>query len=151
MGYSTEFSGKIMIDPPLNTAEMQYLMDFSESRRMKTLGGCYSITSEDNDDVIDYNKPPDNQPGLWCDFVPLSDTELGWNGSEKTYDAIDWIEFIIEHFLKKNAHAQRSGDRLFESFQFNHVCNGKIVAQGEDPDDRYVILVKDNKVTVRYL
>jgi hypothetical protein len=43
------------------------------------------------------------------------------------------MSYIIEHFLKPNAHASSTGDPQFAGFTFDHVCNGTIEAQGEDP------------------
>jgi hypothetical protein len=58
------------------------------------------------------------------------------------------MSYIINHFLQHNAHAASSGEVQFEHFTFNHVCNGDIEAQGEDPDDRWLLRVRNNIVTV---
>jgi len=56
--------------------------------------------------------------------------------------------YLIDHFLKPGAEASKTGSKLFEQFTFDHVVNGQIEAQGEDPDDRWALIVKDNKVSV---
>lgn len=155
MGYSTDFTGRIEIDPPLNQAEIDYLTKFSYTRHMhRELGPflVYETPFEDpNDekDVIDYNTPPPGQPSLWCNFEPTIDgTAIVWDESEKTKEATKWIDYIITRFLMDGAVVQGQDAllHLFKNFQFNHVCNGELIAQGEDPDDKWKIVVKNNIV-----
>jgi hypothetical protein len=70
-------------------------------------------------------------PGLWCQWRPDdSGTVMEWDGGEKFYEYIDWIEYLIEHFL------QRWGYRL----------NGTVEWQGEDRDDIGRIVISNNIV-----
>lgn len=107
MGYSTDFEGHLEITPPLNPAERAYLAKFAETRRMHREKGPYFVggtgmSGQGQDaDVIDYNSPSPEQPGLWCNLVPnRAGTRLEWSGSEKTYDFDKWVKYIIDHFLK---------------------------------------------------
>lgn len=151
MGYTTEFSGSINVDPPLNEAEIDYLKRFAESRRMKRKNGPYYIgtgsSGQDQEpDIEDYNRPPDGQPGLWCQWVPNDNgTEIEWDGGEKFYNSPEWMQYIIDHFLAPGAKAKSELPFL----QANHVLNGEIEAQGEESDDRWLLVVKDNKVTTK--
>jgi hypothetical protein len=73
------------------------------------------------------------QPGLWCQWVPNEDgTALVWDGGEKFYEYVEWIEYIITNFLKP----------------WGIVANGQVEWQGEERDDHGVIDVKDNVVRV---
>lgn len=118
MGYTTDFMGSIEIVPPLNEAEIAYLNKFNETRH-----------SEDD-------------PSYYCQWVPTEDgTAIEWNGDEKFYGSVEWMKHLINHFLKPGAEAP------LDFLQKNHVCNGKIIAQGEDPRDRWKLLVNDNVVT----
>ena len=106
MGYTTEFTGRIHIEPPLNEDEYKYLQLFSSTRRMKCEQSPYYVAREgfmgqDNGpDVLDYNEPPQGQPGLWCQWVPTEDKAgLEWNGVEKFYFAMEWMQYLVEHFL----------------------------------------------------
>lgn len=168
MGYTTDFWGQIKVEPPLNDVEVAYLNKFSDTRRMKRRKGPYYVDNagfagqDHEDDILDYNQPPDGQPGLWCQWIPTSNTQEGWiadaaeqagfgqaivwNGAEKFYYAPEWMEYIINHFLREGAHAQ--GQEGFKHFQFNHVLNGVIDAQGEDPEDRWRLVVENNRVRV---
>jgi hypothetical protein len=95
-------------------------------------------------DVLDYNRPPPGQPGLWCHWVPTEDgREIEWDGGEKFYDAAAWMQYIINHFLKPGCFAKCALPFL----QANHVVNGNIEAHGEDHDDQWLLRVINNKVT----
>lgn len=155
MGYSTDFTGRIEIDPPLNQSEINYLTKFSYTRRMKRTQGPYFVAvdvdgAEDEKGVINFNEPPKPQPSLWCNFEPTEDgTALVWNESEKTQCGKEWIQYLIDYFLQANDHLVADACTYFKDFTFNHVCNGELIAQGEDPDDIWKIVVKDNVVTVK--
>lgn len=154
MGYSTDFAGRIEIDPPLNQSEIDYLTKFSRSRHMKRTQGPYFVDGNPSNPtetgVIEYNTPPKDQPSLWCNFEPTEDgTAIVWNESEKTYKGDEWIKYLINHFLKPKAKTHNVESPNFKGFTFNHVCNGELIAQGEDPDDRWKIVVKDNVVKIK--
>jgi hypothetical protein len=81
--------------------------------------------------VLDYNKAPLHQPGLWCQWVVNeTGTELLWDEGEKFYCYVEWLEYLISHFFEK------WGVKL----------NGEISWQGDESDDRGTIFVKDNVV-----
>lgn len=153
MGYTTYFSGSVVIEPPLNAHEVDYLVNFMTSRRVKRISGPYTVESQpyrhepEDPDVIDYNYPPDGQPGLWCNWEPSPDgRKIEWSEAEKFYNAAEWMAYLIDHFLKPGAEASKTQSPLFEHFTFDHVVNGMIEAQGEDPDDRWSLIVEDNEV-----
>lgn len=145
MGYDTEFEGALRVEPPLDAEEVAFLRRFARSRRMKRKGGPY-INSSDERDVLDFNTPPEGQPGLWCDWEPSDDgSTIEWNHAEKSYDSTEWIKYLIEHFLKPGALAIGQ----VAAIKGGHVVNGEVVAQGEDMRDRWRIVVVANKVYVR--
>lgn len=152
MGYTTEFYGRVTIDPPLNEQEIIYLRKFNESRRMDRAKGPYFVDGggwmgQDREaDVRDYNNPPKGQPGLWCQWVPTDDgTAIEWDGGEKFYCSVEWMEYIIEHFLAPNAKAKS----VLPFLQANHTVNGVIRAEGEERDDVWELVVEDNNVSRR--
>jgi hypothetical protein len=158
MGYTTEFQGSIQIQPPLNDAEIEYLRKFNDTRRMDRAKGPYFVdgTGEfgqgHDADIRDFNRPPAGQPGLWCHWTPTNGgTAIEWDGGEKFYHADAWMAYLIDHFLKPGAEASKSNDPQFNQFTFDHVCNGVIKAQGEDMDDRWKMLVEDNKMSTKPL
>ena len=87
-----------------------------------------------DDTVIDYNQPPYTQPGLWLQWIVKYDENdnkfrLTWDGGEKFYYYIEWLEYLIENIFKPK----------------NILLNGEIEYTGETSDTPDgVIIVKDN-------
>jgi hypothetical protein len=114
----------------------------------------------DSDDVINHNKSPSGQPGLWCQWVPAKEngetlriiedvpaiealagslkekqqaspyTHIAWDGGEKFYSYIEWLEYIISHFLEP----------------WGYVLDGVVSWEGEDLRDIGNIEVVNNNV-----
>lgn len=147
MGYSTDFVGGFNITPVLSQKDNEFLTRFSETRRMaRNVGPEYGIQGEfyvdgtgyagqDRDStVIDYNSPPSTQPGLWCQWIPTEDgTRLVWDGGEKFYDYVEWLQYLIDKILAPRG----------------YTITGTCEWQGEDSDDFGKIVVTDNNVVVR--
>lgn len=146
MGYTTDFKGGFEINKPLREELKNYLTKFSETRRMKRKlddkfgvegefyvdGGGYAGQDRESN-IIDYNLPPKTQPGLWCQWIPNEDgTEIVWDGGEKFYKYVEWLEYIIKNFLEPEG----------------YVLNGEVDFQGEYYNDNGVIVVTDNKVKI---
>lgn len=131
MGYNTDFEGSFKLSPALNPEQIAYLNAFANTRRMmrdstkcekvsdplrQAVGlpvgyqGEYCVFSHDrgfmgqdkDDTVIEYNDPSNNQPGLWCKWVPTEDGKcIEWDGAEKFYDYVEWIQYLNDNFLKR--------------------------------------------------
>lgn len=151
MGYSTEFTGRVTVTPPLNAHEIKFLMEFADSRRHQRPEGPYGVKDYGYNELDreQYNYPPEGQPSLWCNWEPVQEgTGIAWNRAEKFYDGEIWMQYLIDHFLKAGAHAQ--GLPGFEEFTFDHVVNGEIAAQGDAEDDEWALVVRDNVATKEY-
>jgi hypothetical protein len=161
MGYTTDFEGGITLNKRLSPDQINYLKTFSATRRVmrdpsklknmpdpvrEAVGlpigehGCYYVGDaenygqNDNGSVIDMNKPPHGQPGLWTQWVPTEDgIGIEWDGGEKFYYYVEWMKYLLEHFIK----------------HWGLVANGEITWSGEDRDDMGKIIVIDNVVTVK--
>lgn len=159
MGYSTDFNGQIKLSRPATVEEIAYLNAFSETRRMRRNaditqtftdpvrdavglpigidGGFYVGNTVDfgqtrTADIIDYNRPPVDQPSLWCQWVLTEDGNfLEWDGGEKFYQYVEWMKYLIDNFFSK----------------WDIVLNGSIQWEGEDRGDFGTIYVTDNVVT----
>jgi hypothetical protein len=147
----------------LTEAHAAYLHAFSASRRMRRdvnkaalipdpireaaglplgIEACYLVSGSHglpgpgtDDSILDYNRPPQGQPGLWCKWEPSEDrTAIIWNGAEKFYDYLEWPSYLIEHFLEP----------------WGYVLNGQMTWQGEDPDDVGTIVVTDNFIDAEH-
>jgi hypothetical protein len=161
MGYTTEFVGEFKLDKLLSKEHKEYLLKFSSTRRMSRHADILSTMVDDVRNaaglplgkqggyfvgakgwagqdqcksIIDYNNPPFGQPGLWCQWIPNDEgSAIEWDGNEKFYSYIEWIEYIAEHFLGP----------------WGYKLNGVMDWMGEDPNDTGHIFIKDNKVTVK--
>lgn len=160
VGYYTSFSGVFRTDKPMDIDHRLYLKAFSEKRRMwrdalqtakrpdllrEKVGlpvgiqGGYFVGSpdvcgqENSPDVVESNSPPAGQPGLWCPWTPDDEDPcvVRWDESEKPYDYVEWLEYMIQHFLSP----------------WGYVLNGTVVWDGEEQGDTGAIVVKDNAVT----
>jgi len=150
MGYTTTFDGSVSIVPPLNEKEIEYINKFSDTRRMHRTKGPYYVGGEDTfgqdqeDDVIDYNKPADGQPELWCQWITEDGTTIIWDSCEKFYSSTEWMQYLIDNFIGENPLAKLN-TKDFDFLQ-GHVLNGTIYAQGEESDDVWKLVVTDNVV-----
>lgn len=156
MGYTTDFSGEFTLDKPLTAKHKAYLLAFNRTRRMKRdaaklgpdpvreaaklpagIDGGYYVGSDADygqqrtPDILDYNSPPEGQPGLWCKWTPDEDgTAIIWDDGEKFYDYVQWIEYLIENFLAP----------------WGYLVNGAVEWDGEGRGDVGRILVVNNAV-----
>lgn len=161
MGYTTYFTGQFDLDRPLTPEHAAYLKAFAYTRRMKRdaektmatpdpireavglpvgIQGGYFVGDQDNfgqnrtPDILEYNTPPFGQPGLWCQWVPTEDgTAIEHDGGEKFYDYVEWIGYLIEHFLKP----------------WGYTVSGKVQWRGEEDSDLGQISIDDNVVTTQ--
>lgn len=160
MGYTTEFRGSFSLNKTLAENHFAYLNKFAITRRMKRnpeiasgyldpvreavnlpignyaeyFTGPSGFRGQDRDEsIIEYNSPPPSQPGLWCQWVP-SDTgdSIEWDGGEKFYEYVPWIEYLITNFLKP----------------WGYVLNGTVAWRGEEWEDTGKIVIVDNKISV---
>lgn len=158
MGYTTDFYGSLEFNKPVAPWLINYINKFSESRRMKRepekikelhpaswgrlcfngeLGaeGEYYIGGHEDASILDYNRPPAGQPGLWCQWVINEETGcLEWDGGEKFYAYEEWLNYLIDNFFEP----------------LGYVLNGDIEWQGEESDDLGTIHVVDNIVEMDY-
>lgn len=146
MGYQTDFYGTFRLNKQLSLDDKNFLTKFANTRRMARNIEGYGVEGEfyvdgggfmgqgDDANVIDHNRPPKTQPGLWCQWVPTEDGwGLEWDGGEKFYDYVEWLEYIIKNFLAPKG----------------YVLNGTCDWYGEESDDRGTLVVVDNVVTTR--
>ena len=158
MGYTTDFFGKFSFNKPLLKEHITYINKLSETRRMKRnadiaanmndpireavrlpigfeaeyfVGGGGFAGQEHDSSIIDYNGSPSVQPGLWCKWcISSCGNFLEWDGAEKFYRYVEWLEYLIENFFER----------------WGYILNGEVEFQGEDPKDKGIIICKDNKV-----
>ena len=161
MGYSTDFYGTLSFNKPVAPWLAEYINKFSSTRRMKRdpekikefcpkwgdmcfngelgdegqyfIGGHLDYDNREKD-IVDYNRPPAGQPGLWCQWIINDNGELEWDGGEKFYNYEAWLDYLIDNFFEP----------------LGYVLNGDIEWQGEERDDFGIIHVENNFVDMQY-
>ncbi|HET8663552.1 MAG TPA: hypothetical protein VFM08_04485 [Nocardioides sp.] len=158
MGYTTDFLGHVDINPPLTDAEQEYLTAFRLSRRFDRPDGPYAVPGNpyvDERDFVDsdtYSRVAPGQPQLWCQWEACWDgCCLSWDGHEKFYRPVEWLRYLIDHFLRPDAEASRSGLSQFNDFRFDHRLDGLLIGNRRDNRELFAICVQDNAVTTRVL
>ena len=121
------------------------------------IGGTGWAGQDHDDTIIDYNTSPGqlgfdemsdfnerysenqnrivnglSQPGLWCQWRFTDETTLEWDGSEKFYNYIEWLKYLINNFFE----------------EWGIKLNGQVNWIGEDSSDKGKIIVENNKVRV---
>ncbi len=153
MGYTTDFDGELKFNRELTEKEASFIKKLATTRRMKrNIGPEFGVEGEfyvddepygmgfDDSTVIDNNNPPSTQPGLWCQWIVTDDRQfLEWDGGEKFYNYVEWLEYIINSVLP---HIVEEGDEPLS-------LTGAITWAGEEPEDLGRILVNNNVVTVQ--
>jgi hypothetical protein len=108
MGYSTKFKGKLLFGRAITSDELLELQSF--------LG--------------------ENVPGVG--YIDLRVTKnmdgLEWDGSEKTYDLPDKVNFLIAKMRNKHP---------------DFGLSGSLLAQGEEVGDVWKLVVEDNFATTK--
>ena len=66
--------------------------------------GAYFVGARDDfgsPSILSYSDQPDDQPSLWCQWVPNeAGTAIEWNGADKFHHFVEWLEYLLKHFLK---------------------------------------------------
>ena len=161
MGYTTYFDGEFTFNKTVTDELKTYINRFSDTRRMErdndrikeifpnwkefcfngNLGkdGAYFVGGDgfagqgEDDSIINYNSAG-SQPGLWCQWIINDRNELIWDGGEKFYNYVGWLEYLIRHFFAPSG----------------YILNGTVFYEGEDSDDFGKIIVINNVVKVAY-
>lgn len=109
MGYTTKFSGCVALSRPLTMAEAKTLLNFNE----------------EPDEI------PQPNPGGYMQWVPSKSLDaIGWDGQEKFYDYVPWMEWVCAWLKERGI-----------------VANGELHWSGEDATDNGRIVVIENTVT----
>ena len=144
MGYTTDFTGCFKLNKKLDKKTHDFLNKLNTTRRVARNIKGYGVEGEfyvDGDGymgqdrdatVIDYNRPPLTQPGLW-QWAPTEDGKaIEWDGGEKFYEYVAWIKYIVENVLKPKGYS----------------LTGSVEWIGEDRDDLGQIVIKKNSIKV---
>lgn len=103
MGYTTSFSGEFTLDRQLQAEHAEGLFDLadSDSRELPTLLA-------------------EGAPAGYCQWRPTRRLDgIEWDGNEKFYDYVEWLQFIIDRRLKP----------------WGYALSGSVVYNGEEAGD----------------
>lgn len=107
MGYTTKFKGQFQFNKPLPAEVVLLLMDLYE---------------DSSDERFEAG------PGGYCQWILTKGRDgLQWDGEEKFYDYVEWLQFIINRILHTH------GIEL----------TGSVAYSGEESTDNGVIRVED--------
>jgi hypothetical protein len=120
--------GSFQLSRPLRDSEMDYLNSFSQRSRQTlntaklqevfqgehgnpfpkrkgkdvygTAGEYFvgSLTASQATDMVVSHAPPTTQPSSWCHWV-AEGTRLFWDGEEEFEKPVEWLRYVIRHFL----------------------------------------------------
>ena len=115
MGYSTDFSGKLTINPPLQPHMVEEINLFCEERH----GGDMDVFP--------------GMPGFWCDWETDGE-KLFWNGTEKSYAMDEWLEFLIKKFFNPwgctlTGKMLAEGERKDDRWTLQVVSNNQVIRE----------------------
>ena len=115
MGYNTDFDG---------------FFDLSRALTIKENNELEAINDKDWRD--DHSRP--DSYSFYCQWCSNDEgTQLIWNGREKFYGYIEWLEWLITNFFKPK----------------HILLNGEVLWNGEEPMDLGKIIVKDSLIEVK--
>lgn len=165
--------GRLRINPPLNQAELEYLIAFAESRRWQRAGGPYAVPdhplaecgdalAECGDierDPAAYGVPALGQPGLLCCWrpdpggatlipvAPPASTAV-CAGAGAADELVHWLAYLRDHFLAPGARAAGLG--AFAGFSFDHLLNGAVAVFRADTGRLGLVRVADNVISLSW-
>jgi len=85
MGYTTEFSGHVAIQPEMSAALAAEIREFADMDSGHRPG----------------HPRVGGMPDGYCQWtVPDGKSVLKWDGNEKFYDSVEWMRYLIEAFIK---------------------------------------------------
>lgn len=123
MGYSTSFTGELKFSRPLTGPELAYLKNHVLGQDVRDNILAWSDMRYRIPDVVDFDCL------TWIDLELTDNFDgLRWDGSEKTYQLVEKVNLVIAIMTVE-----------FGDFRLT----GKLLAQGEDIEDRWELIMKD--------
>ena len=119
MGYDTTFDGMFRLDRPLTPEHKVVLDELAQEEHFA--GG----------DAKPIREARSGRPCIYCQWKPTADGMfIIWDMGEKFYGWLEWLTYIVEHYLKP----------------WGYRLNGEVRWRGDDRSDSGIIFVKDNRI-----
>lgn len=157
MGLHTSYLGHVRIAPALNPDEIEFVRRFNETRHcgdddtpLRTVQ--HPAENEPTGDVGAYNRAANGMPGLWCPWTCCgTGCCLHWDGVEKPYSPQQWLEYLIDTFLRPGALLDGDPEAERLGLTFDHVLDGVLVGERRETAELFALEVERNVVTRRVL
>ena len=157
MGLHTSYLGHVRITPALNSDEIEFFRAFNETRHhgdddapLRTVQ--HPAENDRTGDVGAFNRAAPGMPGLWCPWTCCgTGCCLHWDGVEKPYQPQEWLEYLIDTFLRPGAVLHGDASALEVGLTFDHVLTGMLVGERRETAELFALEVRDNVVTRRVL
>ena len=156
-------TGTIKIDKNLEKNHLQYLYKFISTRRVKRdssltknrseifrtnvnlpigIDGEFFVNEEGfmgqnkfANDIIEYNKPPNEQPSIWCPWRIGNEEGREYKGKEENFKAsnviwnnddmpehnitaLDWLNYLIINFFKPWGYTLNGEIEIFDNINY---------------------------------
>jgi len=163
MGYTTNFEGEFTFNKQVDKELEKYVNNFARTRHMLyntewikkelpfwraftfdgNLGknGCliadenhvFDVWPNENEKWVKDVNDSGDCPSLWANWK-IENNTLVWNGAEKFYSYVEWLEFYITNFFEPN----------------DLKLSGVVYFYGEDREDCGSIIIDENFVKQYY-
>jgi hypothetical protein len=167
--------GHLSLIPGLNAAEFEYLSAFVLSRRHAGRSSPYDVPDNPHEDSVVrvgpppapglpptipepewdrelYNEPIEGQPSLWCPWEPSCHGEcLSLDTKEKIYAPVQWLQYILDHFLVPTAHSRASDRPEFADFTFDHLVTGAVALHSMESGELGLLRVVNDVVEIEVI
>ena len=153
MGLHTSYLGHIRIAPALSPDEIEFVRRFNETRHcgedsapLRTVQ--HPAENESTGDVGAYNRAAPGMPGLWCPWTCCAaGCCLHWDGVEKPDSPQQWLEYLIDRFLRPGALLGDDPEARRLGLTFDHVLDGVLVGERRETSELFALEVERNVVT----
>ena len=124
LGYSTYYNGEIAVFPTLTEADAAIVRAVVEGERSKQTQAVFAAIAASPEPDLPWHTGLLKVSEDWNLFLPEEDQSRPGFGM--------WLSLLIDHFLSARG----------------YVLNGQVSWEGEDPDDRGILFVKDNVIEI---
>ena len=154
MGFDTQYLGHLVITPRLNPAEVEWLSGFADWGALPDgdpfhlpMNPRAALTKAFADAGGSMAGPRTVPYGVHDWRVCGHGDRISWVRSEKSNDAVQALEFLVEHYLGPEALARHSDSPDFAAFTFDHRLDGVIAAERNDTDELFLLRATDSRFT----
>ena len=134
MGYTTEFCGTIAVTPALPLEFIERWNKATEGTPGKRYVSSYRDGVSDEPDMLPGF--PGRKPRAWCQWVLVANqddayTGIEWDGNEKFYDYINWLQFLVAAIRNVEPDAEFEGFIEWDGEEHGDIGALRVNADGQ--------------------